>query len=540
DSFSNPVLRGGVIGFQATLTGGGVGPAQDSGIWVGSIGSPSLVAREGSPAPDTNAAFGEFLGGVPKINELGYAAFSARLVGPGVTADDDTGSWTNTSGFLRLIAREGDPAPGVAAGVFIAEGFSAPPSRPSMDMNNAGEITFRANVTGASVTINNENALWIHRNGALELVVREGDPVPPGLPPVYQTYSPLFGAEINDLGDIAFLGAIVGNTPEFAIWAGDPAAPTLSAVELGLAPNVPGGDLIAWAFLSWTPALSAVGEIAFLGHLDTSFPGTDASNNRGIWAGPPDNLSLVLRSGNPAPDSDPGVQLAILGSGVTINSHGGIALRAQLTGAGVTTENDWCLLSGTRTNVEMLVREGDPAPGAGPGVVFSGFSAVGENTPALNEAGQVAFFTTLAGSGVTIDSDRSLWIADDDGALFLIAREGDLFDVDDTIGEDLRTITEISFATSSRQHTNGFNDAGQVAFMLAFADGSEGIFVAEIDPSSGCPADLNGDGTVGSPDLGGLLGAWGPNPGDPADLDGDGSVGAADLGALLGAWGPCP
>ena len=54
-----------------------------------------------------------------------------------------------------------------------------------------------------------------------------------------------------------------------------------------------------------------------------------------------------------------------------------------------------------------------------------------------------------------------------------------------------------------------------------------------------CPADLNGDGTVGMADLLLLLGAWGPNPGHDADLDGDGIVGVPDLLALLAVWGPC-
>ncbi|MDZ4831850.1 MAG: hypothetical protein SGJ09_16855 [Phycisphaerae bacterium] len=55
-------------------------------------------------------------------------------------------------------------------------------------------------------------------------------------------------------------------------------------------------------------------------------------------------------------------------------------------------------------------------------------------------------------------------------------------------------------------------------------------------PSTGNPADLNGDGAVNAADLGILLGAWGSR-GGVADLDGDGVVGASDLGILLGAWG---
>ncbi len=54
-----------------------------------------------------------------------------------------------------------------------------------------------------------------------------------------------------------------------------------------------------------------------------------------------------------------------------------------------------------------------------------------------------------------------------------------------------------------------------------------------------CPADLDGDGTVGAADLALLLGAWGPCAECPADLDGDGQVAPFDLALLLGNWGPC-
>jgi len=53
-----------------------------------------------------------------------------------------------------------------------------------------------------------------------------------------------------------------------------------------------------------------------------------------------------------------------------------------------------------------------------------------------------------------------------------------------------------------------------------------------------CPADLNGDGDVGAPDLAGLLGNW--DGAGAGDLNGDGAVGAADLAAMLSAWGACP
>ncbi len=71
---------------------------------------------------------------------------------------------------------------------------------------------------------------------------------------------------------------------------------------------------------------------------------------------------------------------------------------------------------------------------------------------------------------------------------------------------------------------NGNTDAGE----------SYVVFGAQ-KPTS--PADLNGNGCVGSEDLAILLAAWGPNPGNTADLSGDNTVNSGDLAILLAAWG---
>ena len=64
-------------------------------------------------------------------------------------------------------------------------------------------------------------------------------------------------------------------------------------------------------------------------------------------------------------------------------------------------------------------------------------------------------------------------------------------------------------------------------------------FPADESP---CPADIDGDGTVGGADLSLLLGNWGPCSGNgcAGDLDGNGIVSGADLTLLLGSWGLCP
>ncbi|MBW7904483.1 MAG: hypothetical protein LC135_07685 [Phycisphaerae bacterium] len=72
-----------------------------------------------------------------------------------------------------------------------------------------------------------------------------------------------------------------------------------------------------------------------------------------------------------------------------------------------------------------------------------------------------------------------------------------------------------------------------------------GILTIECAATPPCPGDINGDGVVGQPDLGILLGAFGTCAGHPAyvaaaDLNQDGCIGQPDLGVLLSSWGECP
>ena len=62
-------------------------------------------------------------------------------------------------------------------------------------------------------------------------------------------------------------------------------------------------------------------------------------------------------------------------------------------------------------------------------------------------------------------------------------------------------------------------------------------FITPWRVPGGCPADLNGSGSVDGIDLATLLAQWGTN--GSADLNGDGTVSGADLTFVLSAWGPC-
>ena len=69
-----------------------------------------------------------------------------------------------------------------------------------------------------------------------------------------------------------------------------------------------------------------------------------------------------------------------------------------------------------------------------------------------------------------------------------------------------------------------------------------GLFAWAVEetPTNPCSAaDLDGNGQVGSSDLGLLIAAWGACSGCPADINGDGKVDGGDLAQIIAFWGPC-
>ena len=114
----------GQVAFEARLTGSDVNILNEKSIWLKTVGVPELVIRGGSQAPGTpaGAEFGSF--GPLVLNSRGQLAFTANLFIPrqfgrdgpffgnpegGVNSSNSSGLWaTDTSGALRLIAREGD------------------------------------------------------------------------------------------------------------------------------------------------------------------------------------------------------------------------------------------------------------------------------------------------------------------------------------------------------------------------------------------------------------------------------------------------
>jgi len=223
-----------------------------------------------------------------------------------------------------------------------------------------------------------------------------------------------------------------------------------------------------------TPDINATGQAAFIARVaGVSLGGFFY----GAWMGEPGNLQLLTLRGDQAPGLPVGVTGALFNtSPLLLNAHGEVVLGAFLEGPGIDVTNDEVLWIGTLGNLHLLVRSGDQAPGAPPGLTFDLSALASGRFPlSINEAGQVVFQSSLRG----FDYFGGLWGTDRAGTLREIVRNGDVLQV---APGDFRTVAGISFlggSGNSDGRPSGFSDNGQVAFWASFTDGSSGVFVSD-------------------------------------------------------------
>lgn len=480
------------------------------------------VALSDDAAPGTAADVSFFNFDPPVLNSLGQVAFNANLSGSSIDNTNREGIWSEGSGMLDLVVRQGEIAPGVPGqlpinGLVVAS------------LNTAGQTVFRG-LFGEGVGIVApglpadvppfpifRHGLWKEGATGIELIARSGDAVPGA--PAGTKFLQVGFSVIGDTGNMVLLGRTLNGT--FA--DGDQ--------ESSFFLYTPGMDTTPIEGVSHVSALTPTGEITALGSAG------------GILSGPPDGLNVVVQSGDLAPNGEPfgrigfsdfsgstriglpntagltvfnantgsgffdsgiwkedsgdftlvvgaGQQVPGAANGVTfygrsfdqpvVNTSGEIAFRGKFTDNPDTFADGQGIWSDAGGSLSLIALEGDVAPGTN-GMVFSeDFSTFDDfifSTPSLNAAGQVAFLGVH--SGVSQNGNhRGIWATDHDGTLQLIATTGGQL----TVGPgDLRTVEWLGLGS--------FNDLGQVAYAASFSDGSSGVFVSNLvavpEPTTG-------------------------------------------------------
>ncbi len=507
-------------------------PAVADAAAVDSIRTVALTGQQAPGAPSGATFSASYI--LAGLNDAGQSAFIAQLAGTEVSDANSVGIWSDGSGSLALVARQGDHAPGTPSGVT----FDAPGGFPfdvfgTPILNNLGQTAFSARLAGTGMLF--DLGLWSEGSGSVALVARLGSQAPDTPSGVSYSFIDDFSLALNDAGQTAFGALLSGSgvdiTNASGIWSERSGRLALVARGGRHAPGTP-DDVNFESFALYRPlALNDAGQTAFFAYLAGS--GVDDTNRVGVWSEGSGNLALVARSGTPAPGTASGVnfrlfappslsnagQAAFLAAldGVGVNSanergiwverSGGltliaregspapgtpravrfsffddfyfhmndaarIALRAYLTGSGVDLTNHEGIWSEGFGSLSLVARTGSHAPGTPSGVYFGDPSTSSFGTPLLNDAGQVAFIGYLNGTGVDSTNNFGIWATDRTGTLRLIVRTGDSLEV---APGDIRTIDFLESAAKG-----GFNNLGQLAFTAHFTDGSAGILVSNL------------------------------------------------------------
>jgi hypothetical protein len=254
-------------------------------LYRGATGEIVKVAAIGDPSP-LGGTFGAV--GPGSLDNNGQVVFLASAVG---TLNSDIFMWDN--GVVTKVAAVGDPAPGGGTYSFLgteSAGFQDGtniPVGPLPDINDSGQIAFRAIVSGGITP----RGIVVRTGQTDEWYVKVPDPTPIG-----GTYLDMQAASINNGGQIAFF-ADYHPTPETINSGWFAGAPGNWRKVVVFFDPIDGGQCLGLAF-SRNPmqTIDAAGNVVFWANLDSN--GTSDRLVLGLTDG---NLLIAARRGDPTP-----------------------------------------------------------------------------------------------------------------------------------------------------------------------------------------------------------------------------------------------
>lgn len=460
DTFVPPTLsESGDLMFAATVRGGDgvveeaiLAPTAGPGTPLG------VAARVGDSAPGVNdGAVLENLS-EPAFNSDGQVAFYAVLQPDANAPFDPSFSGRDTALFgpvsgpgssLGLLAREGSAAPDVTDDAAFDNLYTSV-GGPGMD--EQGGVYFRAplktgDAPGAPfVTPANKFAYFGPRQdfaGPYGVLLREGDLAPGTIDgSVVQTL--LSNPPLQNGLGLSVARVLLNNgagASQAVYRVADSASAPSMLVRYG--DQVFGaGDGVRYG-TTFEPAVNVAGDVAF--HVDLFGDGAAAgavgSTNDAALVGPVSGsgspLGLVFREGQLAPGATDGAVFSSFAS-EWLSSNGDLAFTASVRRGDQLSTSERAIfgpVAGPGSPLRMIAREGDLVPGVTDGAVFNGFTA-----PVLNAEGVVVFNASLVagsrpGDGPVGPDNNSALLSYVDGQLTLLARAGDSFLVETTGGQ---------------------------------------------------------------------------------------------------------
>lgn len=497
---------------------------------LGEAASTKVIAVSGDPSPDGSGGL-VIRGGSPGpravLNDAGHVAFAADTdsnVGDGIARTDGLyrgdgqtlvqiagglnpllnqyGTYVNPSDFVLNDAGQ------VAFGGFVVSGFAGP-MLSSQLLGDGGSVTEIARTSPPAVhgdtmffvmanrpALNDagETAFWAALNGPLSgsgifradgsttvTIAQTHQPAPDG----NGTFDS-FGKSValNDAGSTAFLARLSNTSGGISDYAGIFRGNGSTTVQIARkGQTVPDGNGYYSEFVA-PPSLNDANQVAFRASLRGV---SDYDEGGGIFRGDGALITQIARDHQAAPDGDG--FFSDLGSNVygwsdgpetpPLNNEGQVLFLTRLTDTIGGDTDDVGLFRGDGTSLVQIARKGQTFPG-GNGIIES------ISSPALNDAGQVAFVANLVNTSGGSTDNQAIYFFDDTEGLKTIARLGDRF-----LGS---TIEKLAFESAGYgayeedgyrgDEGNGFNEKGpaRIAYGFKLADGRGGVALWSLVP----------------------------------------------------------
>jgi hypothetical protein len=485
---------------------------------------------------------------LPTINDAGQTAFFARLSGEGVTSANQVAAYSEIQGNLTLLARTGEPLPGLSPGDFVATFQSGLPN-----FSNQGTAAFATSLGGAGVTGANIYALFRAAGGDAALVARTGQSIP-GFPGGVQYFTRNVGdARFDASGNVYFSAGVAAvpseqfGTPQAILRSNGQAMQTLAS-PLTMSPA--GQSMQSFTGYSVAPN-GSLGLLAVL-----NLPLSEARRNSEVFIRSTSGLTSMAREGQLPPGfpqftefGQPSITTPF--DHVTINQQGTVAFgsflfngafggsglrysiwTAQRNASGGVTQQvvastnqplalhpDYLLLeiehgSTAPPNPIVMSETGDVAfharlrsqsgdeawaVMANRGGVLDWVAKHGDQIPGLPAGTTFDMNRTLYGLAMNDAGQLAFWSDvryPDSGVLgqgiFLANADGAIEmlaatgDLIDVGAGDMRTIETFSFygGSTAGGGPRSLNNRGQVALRARFTDGTQAILVTVPEPSS--------------------------------------------------------
>lgn len=416
--------------------------SNSASVWSNSGAGVEKVLRESETPPAiSNYVFSN--SGRPTLTALDGSGSTAVRFGllntTNQTIDGSNGIWSYSDKTLSNSYLSGQAAPGIPGEPLGTGGSGVFQDFDYISLDDSGRLTVKARLTGYGNALPNggtapsptPQGIWQERNGALDLLIREGDQVAGQSAGV--VYTNIQGVSANNSGDFVFQSYIEG-------------------------PGV----------------------------------GRALNNHTGWWFNDGNQTQSIMTQSGSAPGTNASFDSAIR-SNVILNKQGKALMHAVLAGEGVSESNDegfWLFDNG---NLNLLLRENDFAPGTENNARFSDFTSstfnatgqfafrsklAGHDIDSTNDEG---IWATLPDGTLTLVARKGQEIDVNDDPRIEDVRTISAVHVGEYVNKNAAT----SYRGEHYTPVNDFNSSGQLVYQLRFTDGSDGIFVTSVpEPAS--------------------------------------------------------